>query len=166
MNAEVIIFFILALMAISCAVLVINSERMSHMILAMVFTFLAIAGLYFLLRAEFIGVVQIIVYVGAMAILFVFGVMLTEHKIVTFDTQPHRWHSIVSFLGVAILLMTMLYGISVIEIPGAESPQYIGSAFEIGMELYGSYVVAFEAVGVLLLVALVGAVVLARKETE
>lgn len=166
MSVEVIVFFILALIAISCAVLVINSNRMSHMILAMVFTFLAIAGLYFLLRAEFIGVVQIIVYVGAMAILFVFGVMLTEHKIIDFGQQSHRLHATVSFVGVAVLLMAMLYGISSIEIPGQPTPQYIGSASEIGVHLYGSYVIAFEAVGILLLVALVGAIVLARKETD
>ncbi|OEH85448.1 NADH-quinone oxidoreductase subunit J [Desulfuribacillus stibiiarsenatis] len=165
-TGEVIIFFILAIIAIACAVLVITLERMAHMILSMVFTFLSIAGLYFLLRAEFIGVVQIIVYVGAMAILFVFGMMMTEHRVVAFtDEEPSKGHKSLSFIGVAALLGLILYGLSQFQLP-TQAPQYVGSAHDIGLSLYGNYVIAFEAAAILLLVALVGAIVLARKEAE
>ncbi|OEF96785.1 NADH-quinone oxidoreductase subunit J [Desulfuribacillus alkaliarsenatis] len=166
MTGELAVFFVLAIVAIACAVLMISAQRMAHMILSMVFTFLAIAGLYFLLRAEFIGVVQIIVYVGAMAILFVFAVMMTEHKVVSFGPEKHQVHKVLSFVGVGALLAGMLYGISTLDMPANQSPQYIGSAKDIGLELYGYYVIAFEAVAILLLVALVGAIVIARKEAD
>lgn len=165
LTSEMVIFFILALIAITGAVIVISSQKMSHMILSMIFTFLAIAGIYFLLRAEFIGIIQIIVYAGAMAILFVFAIMMTEHKVVSFGTEQHQVHKLVSFAGVAALLGVMLYGISTLQIP-VQSPQYVGTTKDIGLELYGTYVIAFEATGILLLVALVGAIVLARKEAD
>lgn len=164
MTGEMIIFMVLALIAVGGAVLLINAQRMAHMVLSMVFVFLAIAGLYFLLRAEFIGIVQIIVYVGAMAILFVFAVMMTEHRVVTLRRVEHPVHNFLALSGTGLLLAFMLYAISTLGDYGKASPQHIGSAKDIGINLYGYYVVAFEAAGILLLLALIGAIVVARKE--
>ncbi|OIJ11732.1 NADH-quinone oxidoreductase subunit J [Anaerobacillus alkalilacustris] len=164
MNAELIIFLILAILSISCSVLVIILKRIAHRVLCMAFTFFAVAGLYFLLRAEFIGIVQIMVYVGALSILFVFGMMMTDHKSVSIGPKRTFSFKMVSLAGVAVLLFLMLKGIFTLDVPGQE--YYIGSAEAIGIELYGNYVIAFQGAGILLLAALVGAIVLARKEAD
>lgn len=80
MNGEFIAFFILSLSAIIGGVLMLNLTKVMHMMLALVLTFLSIAGLYFLLSAEFIGVAQILLYSGAITIIMIFGIMLTKHN--------------------------------------------------------------------------------------
>ncbi|UTW68319.1 NADH-quinone oxidoreductase subunit J [Anaerobacillus sp. HL2] len=80
-------FLILAILAISSSVLVIILKRIAHRVVSMSFAFFAVAGIYFLLRAEFIGIIQIMVYVGALSILFVFGMMMTEHKSISFGSE-------------------------------------------------------------------------------
>lgn len=160
-----IFFLAFAVIAIACAVLVVKLDRISHRIVAMAFNFFAVAGLYFLLGAEFIGIIQIIVYAGAVTILFIFGMMMTEHRHITFGNNPRRVHRILSLLGVGTLLGLMLYGILNLDLP-ADNEQFYGSAEKIGVELYGHYVVAFIGIGFLLTAALIGAIVIARKEAK
>ncbi|UCZ53012.1 NADH-quinone oxidoreductase subunit J [Bacillus shivajii] len=165
MNVHMIFFLILAIVAIAGAVCVLGFKKISHRIVSMAFSFLAIAGLYFLLRAEFIGIVQIMVYVGAITILFIFGMMMTDHRNVSFGGNPRKVHKFLSFIAVSGLLGAMLYGIISMDLPVNED-HYIGTAESIGLELYGNYIIAFIAVGFLLTAALVGAIVIARKEAE
>lgn len=165
MNGQLIIFLILAILAISCSVLVIILKRIAHRVVSMSFAFFAVAGIYFLLAAEFIGIIQIMVYVGALSILFVFGMMMTEHKSVTFGPERSVFHKMFSLVGVVVLLLIMLQGIFTLDVP-ANTDRYIGSAEQIGVVLYGNYVIAFQGAGILLLAALVGAIVLARKEAD
>lgn len=157
-----IFFLIFAILAIACAVLVLALRKISHRIVAMAFHFFSVAGIYFVLGAEFIGIIQIIVYAGAVTILFIFGMMMTEHRTIRFDGHPRRSHRVVSFLGVGTLLALMLYGILNLDLPASE--QYVGSAEEIGTMLYGHYVIPFIGMAFLLTAALIGAIVLARKE--
>ncbi|MCT8140115.1 NADH-quinone oxidoreductase subunit J [Anaerobacillus sp. CMMVII] len=166
MSGELVLFLILAILAISCSVLVIILKRIAHRVLSMAFTFFAVAGIYFLLRAEFIGIVQIMVYVGALSILFVFGMMMTDHKLVSFGPERNLAHKIVSFIGVGVLLLLMLGGIFTLDVPSGGQDLYIASAEDIGVALYGNYVIAFQGAGILLLAALVGAIVMARKEAD
>ncbi|WP_096437579.1 NADH-quinone oxidoreductase subunit J [Alteribacter populi] len=165
MSAEMIFFLVLGLAAIVGAVLVLILNKISHRVLAMAFSFFAVAGLYFLLRAEFIGIIQIMVYVGAISILFVFGMMMTDHRSVSFGPERGKAHKIVSFIGVGALLGGMLYGVLGLDLPANNEP-FIGTAEKVGLELYGHYVIAFQGAAILLLAALVGAIVLARKEEE
>ncbi|TMW72178.1 NADH-quinone oxidoreductase subunit J [Alteribacter natronophilus] len=165
MSAEMIFFLILGTIVIACSVLVLILNKISHRIASMAFAFMAIAGLYFLLRAEFIGIIQIMVYVGAVSILFIFGMMLTDHRAKGFGPERSRVHKLLSFTGVGILLGTILYGVLQADFAPNDNP-YVGSAEMIGLELYGNYLIAFIGVGVLLLAALTGAIVLARKEAE
>ena len=167
MSGEVVIFLVLAILAISCSVLVIVLKRIAHRVLSMAFAFFAVAGIYFLLRAEFIGIVQIMVYVGALSILFVFGMMMTDHKAVSFGPERTTAHKMVSLVGVGVLLLLMLGGIFTLDVPApGQQELYIGTAEEIGIVLYGNYVIAFQGAGILLLAALVGAIVMARKEAD
>nr|WP_236784685.1 NADH-quinone oxidoreductase subunit J [Alteribacter salitolerans] len=158
-------FLIFSFVIIVCAVLVLALQRISHRLVAMAFCFFAIAGMYFLLRAEFIGIIQIMVYVGAISILFIFGMMLTDHRAVGFGPDRSRLHKVFSFLGVATLLGGMLYGILTADFAVNEEP-FVGTAEAIGLELYGNYLIAFQGVAILLLAALVGAIVIARKEAD
>ncbi len=165
MNGELIVFLILAILAISSALLVIVLKRIAHRVLSMTFTFFAVAGIYFLLRAEFIGIVQIMVYVGALSILFLFGMMMTDHKLASYTPGRSLAHQLASFVGVLTLLYLMLRGIFSLNVPSSQDIS-IGTADRIGIELYSNYVVAFEGAGILLLAALIGAIVLARKEAD
>nr|WP_221301932.1 NADH-quinone oxidoreductase subunit J [Texcoconibacillus texcoconensis] len=158
-------FIILALIAICCASLVIVLKRISHRVLSMAFCSFAIAGLYFLLRAEFLGIIQIMVYVGGLTVLFVFAVMMTDHRTTTFVPERSKVFKFVSFIGVGSLLSIMLIGILGMDLPAGTEP-FIGTAEAIGLELYGNYVIAFLGVGILLLAALIGAIVIARKEAD
>lgn len=164
MSGELIIFLILAILAISCSILVIILDRIAHRVVSMAFAFFAVAGIYFLLRAEFIGIVQIMVYVGALSILFVFGMMMTDHKSISLESDRSLAHKLVSLVGVVGLLLLMLKGIFTLDVPAQE--HYIGSAEKIGIDLYGNYVIAFQGAAILLLAALVGAIVMARKEAD
>ncbi|MFA9560193.1 NADH-quinone oxidoreductase subunit J [Evansella sp. AB-rgal1] len=167
MNTQMIFFLVFAIIAIACAVLVMKLSRISHRVVAMAFSFFAVAGLYFLLGAEFIGIIQIIVYAGAVTILFIFGMMMTEHRNVTFGSHPRKAHRVLSFLGVGTLLGVLLYGILNMDLATKEPTIYEkGTAHEIGLELYGNYVVPLIGMGFLLTAALIGAIVIARKEAK
>lgn len=79
-SGELIAFFGLALVAILGGVLLITLTKVVHMVIALVFTFLSIAGIYLLLSAEFVAIVQILIYSGAITIVMLFGIMLTNHR--------------------------------------------------------------------------------------
>ncbi|MGJ9384739.1 NADH-quinone oxidoreductase subunit J family protein [Salipaludibacillus sp. CF4.18] len=165
MNAQMFFFIVFALIAIISAVLIMALERIAHRVVAMAFSFFAVAAIYFLLGAEFIGIVQIMVYVGAITILFVFGMMMTEHRNVGFGPDPRKAQQILGFVGVGFLLAFMLYAIVTADLPNSGEP-YVGSAEMIGLELYGHYFIAFIGSAFLLTSALIGAVVIARKEAD
>lgn len=163
-TSEFISFFILSVMAIGGAVFMINFTRVIHMALALAFTFLSIAGIYLQLHAEFLAVIQVLIYTGAISILMLFGIMLTKnHEEVKSSIAP--WHAVLSFTGVAAffgVLMWIIYRTPVISEPNDGT----WTILQLGERVFTEYVIPFELVSVLLLVALVGAVVLAKKEGE
>lgn len=160
-----IFFILLALVAIVGAVMIMALKTIAHRVVAMAFSFIAVAGIYFLLGAEFIGIVQIMVYVGAITILFVFGMMMTEHRTVKFEKDHRKGQKGLSFIGVSILLGLMLFGIFTMDL--GETPQpYVGTVEELGIEMYGHYFIAFLGSAFLLTSALIGAIVIARKEAD
>lgn len=165
MTSQMVFFIILGVLAIACAALVVKLSRISHRIVAMAFHFFSVAGLYFLLGAEFLGIIQIVVYAGAVTILFIFGMMMTEHRNITFDAHPNWRHRALSIVAIGVLLILMLVGIFSLDVP-AQDPQFIGSAEEIGLLLYSQYIIPFIGMAFLLTAALVGAIVLARREAD
>lgn len=165
MNGQFIFFLTFAMVAILCAVLVIKLKRIAHRVVAMAFCFFAIAGLFFLLGADFLGIIQIIVYAGAVTILFIFAMMMTDHRSQMSDINPRKLHRAVSSLGIAGLLTFLFYGIWQMDLPAADQP-YEGSAENIGIELFGNYVIPFLGMGFLLTAALIGAIVIAREEAK
>jgi len=165
MSGQFIAFFILSLFTIGGAVFMISFGRVVHQVVALALSFLSIAGLFFLLEAEFVGIVQILVYSGSITILMLFGIMLTQHDAPS-ETRRSRF-KIFSFAIVAVFFVMMFIGIQSMNIPG-EPAMYADqkNVLEIGKMMFTEHVIPFELSSVLLLVAMVGAIVLAKREAE
>lgn len=165
MNAEFIAFSILSVFAIGGAVFFLNASRVMHMAISLAFTFFSLAGIYLLLQAEFLAVVQVLVYAGGISILMIFGIMLTKPE----EGSPSRsfqYHQLLSLGTVTtffIIIMIIIYKSPIFTpVEKAASP----SVQKIGSILFKQYAIPFELASILLLVALIGAIVLARKEQE
>ncbi|MGI2748490.1 NADH-quinone oxidoreductase subunit J [Bacillus cytotoxicus] len=168
MTGEMIAFFILSFTAVMGGVFMLNVSKVMHMMLALVFTFLSIAGLYFLLAAEFIGVAQILIYSGAITIIMIFGIMLTQHDAENESRISLR--KILVFLAVMLFGTVMYFAVHNIDFANQNTqeilPLHEQNTLQIGTLLYSKYVIPFELTSVILLVALVGAIVLAKKDEE
>ncbi|PFK38407.1 NADH:ubiquinone oxidoreductase subunit J [Bacillus cereus] len=168
MSGELVAFFILSLTAIIGGILMLNLTKVMHMMLALVFTFLSIAGLYFLLSAEFVGVAQILIYSGAITIIMIFGIMLTKHDAESESSFSFRKFLI--FLAVVAFGGVMYFAVNNIDFTNqnvqGSLPLHEQNTLQIGTLLYSKYVIPFELTSVILLVALVGAIVLAKKDEE
>ncbi|MGA9172818.1 MAG: NADH-quinone oxidoreductase subunit J [Thermoactinomyces sp.] len=163
LSGEFIAFFVLSVMAIGGAVFMINMQRVMHMALALAFTFFSIAGIYLLLNAEFLAVIQILIYTGAISILMLFGIMLTKHRDDE-KTSVARWQGVIGFVGVACffgVLMWMIYHTPILS--GKVNLKDFG-IHQLGAAVFKEYAIPFELASILLLVALVGAVILAKRE--
>lgn len=163
LSGEFIAFFVLAILAIGGAVFMIHFTRVVHMVLALAFTFLSIAGLYVTLHAEFLAVVQVLIYTGAVSILMLFGIMLTKHRASesTDGRRLHQWLSLAGVAGFFGVLMMIIYRT---PFGGEQADVKAFSVAKLGESVFKQYVIPFELTSVLLLVALVGAIILAGKE--
>ncbi len=165
-NGSNLVFAVFAVCTISGAVFMLSYTKMIHMLISLAFTFLSLAGLYVLLEAEFIAFVQVLIYAGAISILMIFGIMMTRHDL---DEQPtgNRWQS--SLLGVGILVFfgVLVYVIQSSTFPVAEpTGTTADNTAAIGELLYHQFVIPFELLSVLLTVAFIGAIVIAKREGE
>lgn len=160
-----VLFIIFSVIAIFAALMVLISKKPVHSVLYLTLCFFAIAGHYVLLNAQFLAVVHIIVYAGAIMVLFLFTVMLLNLNIKNEIQKP----VIVKFAAViagSILLLTMAgvlrtYDISVVQDP---SQTQIGLLKNLGTILFSQYQLPFELSSVLFLAAMVGAVMLGKKD--
>lgn len=165
LSGELIAFIGLALVAIVGGVLLITLTKVVHMVIALVFTFLGIAGIYMLLSAEFVAIVQILIYSGAITIVMLFGIMLTKHQE---NDAPAKggWGNFSLLAAIAGFAVAVYLGIYNLDIPVQPTELHEENTKQIGIELFSKYVIPFEVMSVLLLVALVGAIVLAKKDDE
>lgn len=164
-TGELIAFFILSIFIIGGAIFMINFTKVVHMVISLAFTLLGIAGIFFLLNAEFIAVVQVLIYSGAVTILMLFGIMMTRH---TAEEEPTRrpWHNMLSFVVVVTLFGFLMWGINTTVFPLETADVSEFTVLNIGTMLLKQYVIPFELASVLLLAALVGAIILAKREAE
>lgn len=155
-----IVFYLVAALIIFTALKMILSPNLVHSALFMAATFFGIAIIYVLLNADYLAVVQVMVYVGAISILFVFGVMLTKRTNMEESNQFNRYK--VS----AIIIAAALFLVFIKTIIGADLAVSTGSEgttiSAIANLLLNDYSVAFEVSGVLLLVSTIGAIVIGR----
>ncbi|RUS49183.1 NADH-quinone oxidoreductase subunit J [Cohnella sp. AR92] len=164
-NGEFFAFFLLAVCAIVGAVLAINFTKVVHTALSLAFTFVSLAGIYVLLEAEFVAFVQVLIYVGAVTILMIFGIMMTKHQ----DEGKERTRPLLE--GLAAVGCICLFGILFYAIRSASFPEPADklpadNTMSLGKLLYSAYAIPFELVSVLLTVAFIGAVALAKREPE
>ncbi|MDM5190917.1 NADH-quinone oxidoreductase subunit J [Bacillus sp. DX4.1] len=168
MSGELVAFLALSLTAIIGGVLMLNLTKVMHMMLALVFTFLSIAGLYFLLSAEFVGVAQILIYSGAITIIMIFGIMLTKHN--AESEGGFNLRKLVVFLAVVAFGAVMYFAVNNIEFTDRSTQGGLAlheeNTLQIGTLLYSKYIIPFELTSVILLVALIGAIVLAKKDEK
>ncbi len=170
MPLEIILFFVFAIIAAVSAILMITRSNPIISALFLILNFAALAGLYLLLNAQFIAVTQVIVYAGAIMVLFLFVIMLLkpEHEKL-FSIHPKI--KVFAVVIAALVFLQLVYMIFLSNPAGSENPAVAasvkaGTIEEIGRELYTNYVLPFEAAGYLLLAATIGALVLAKKKFD
>lgn len=160
-----IIFYLFAVTTIVSGFLVVSSKNIVHSAFYLLFTFFGVTGLYALLGADFIAVVQVMVYIGGILILIIFGVMLTNRitdvPIKTGTLQVIPAAIIIGLFAGALasIMVKTQWHTKVSKIP--ETTMY-----SLGDLLINEYVLIFELLGILLLIALIGAASIARREKE
>lgn len=165
-TGEFVAFFVFSAIIIGGAVLMISLEKVVHMVISMAAVFLGLAGMFILLEAEFVAFVQVLIYAGAVSILMIFGIMMTQHQQGEREkTKP--LHETLAAIGAVSLFGVLFYAIHTTNFPepvpfepGADNTMAIGEL------LYTGYVIPFELLSILLTVAFIGAIVLAKKEAD
>jgi NADH-quinone oxidoreductase subunit J len=160
------LFYFLSFLAILSALMVVISKNPIHSVLYLILTFFTLSGHYILLNAQFISIVNLIVYAGAIMVLFLFTIMFLNLKDDSFSGS-RIWYHIGSGLVVLTLAGLLILNISDQSIPVADASSYdsqIGMVEKLGGTLFSTYIVPFELVSVLFLSAMVGAVMLGRRE--
>lgn len=158
------LFYFLSFLAILCGLMVILEKNPIHSVLYLVITFFAIAGHYILLNAQFLAAVHIIVYAGAIMVLFLFVIMLLN---LNKETEPHH-NNIVKFAAVIsaglllVVLVAAMKGTENIPSP-ATTISDIGLVKNLGKVLFQQFLLPFELASILFLAAMVGAVMLGKK---
>ena len=156
-------FILLALIGTVAAVRVVTARNVVHAALYLVVTLASVGGAYLLLAAEFVAWVQVLIYVGAIVILFLFGLMLTKAPIgrEALDNQ-RRGAAIVVALAILAGLIFLIQ--DAFSWDGSKIEPRTGGAAAVGESIFSRYVLPFEAVSFLLLGALIGAIVLSRRD--
>ncbi len=163
---EALIFYLIAIIAVAAALLMIFGRNATHSVLAMVLNFSMVAVLYLLLGAPFLAAVQVLVYAGAILVLFLFVVMLMGN-----DPGP-LWEQIplqrpIALIFVLLLLIGMVPALDRVYLTGARGAALAGTLTDepsaLAGVLFSGYVLPFEVTAVILLVAMIGAVVLAKR---
>ena len=166
-----IAFYVISALILGFALLVVTTKNTVHAVLYLVLNFLAVAALYVLLTAQFIAMIQILVYVGGIVVLYLFVVMLVNLKRQPEDhSAPQRQ----PWLGFAVSV-AVLVQLGAIFVWGGEGTPVdphtmqntdlaVNNVERIGMLLYTDFLIPFEVASMLLLVAMVGAIILAKRE--
>lgn len=166
MNITLILFWILSVLALFGALMVVVSKNPVYSVLWLIITFFAISGHYILLNAQFLAVVNIIVYAGAIMVLFLFVIMLMNLNKET-EPQKNRWLKFAGALAGGCLLLIFVAALRNSELKSQVAQVKegsIGLIKNLGNELFTTYVVPFEISSILFLSAMVGAVVIGKKE--
>ena len=164
MNYFDIIFCFFAVVTVVSAGIVVFSRNIIYSAFSLLFTFFGVAGLYVLLNADFIAVAQILIYVGGILVLLLFGVMLTN-KVVSVDLKAGTMQTFPASVLTALLAGALCGIFYITDWRTVEQVRDIGTTTNSLGELFmTTYVLPFEVASVVLLVALVGAAVVARKE--
>ncbi len=166
MNTTQILFWFLSVLALFSAIMVVVSKNPVHSVLWLIAVFFAISGHYILLNAQFLAIVNLIVYAGAIMVLFLFVIMLMN---LNADTEPqkNKWLKIAGVIAGGALLLVFVAALKNADLKNQVAQVKngdIGLIHNLGMALFNDYLVPFEVSSVLFLSAMVGAVVIGKKE--
>ena len=159
-------FYFLAFVSVISALMVVFSRKPIHSVLYLVVCFFSIAGHYLILNAEFLAVVHVIIYAGAIMVLFLFVIMLLN---LNKESEPHK-NTIVKFASVVsgcLLLLVLVAALQNVNPPVSSHPSEhtIGMVKDLGKSLFNEYLLPFEISSVLFLSAMVGVVLISKKES-
>ncbi len=159
------LFAVAGAVAVAAAVMVVTSRRIVHAALWLVVTLGAVAGCFGALQAEFVALVQILVYVGAIVVLVLFALMLTKAPT---NPLPNLTTARSPFAAAVAVVLALLLGTGVVFAFGNQKikPVPAGSAETIGTSIFKTWVLPFEILSVLLLAALIGAIALSQRKKE
>ncbi len=170
MDSQTIVFAIIALISLFSGIMVVTRKNPVYSILYLVLTFFCFAGFYVMLGATFLAAIQILVYAGAIMVLFLFVIMMLNLR------EPEKMEGGTSFFqtlgfivagGFAILLLAFFVGKpgpGVPPFPPGDAAYALGDAKQLGTLLFTDFVFPFEIAGILLLAAVIGAVALAKRD--
>ncbi|MGI9596018.1 MAG: NADH-quinone oxidoreductase subunit J family protein [Acidimicrobiales bacterium] len=159
-----VFFYAMGAVAIVAALKMVTTANVVHAALYLLVVLTAVAGTYVILGAEFAAVTQVLVYLGAVMVLLLFGVMLTRAKLGNEEDLDHeqRWvGALVAASMLAVMSFSIWEAFDTQKLPADQVPQ---NTQQVADEIFSTYIVPFEALSVLLLAALIGAVVVARRD--
>jgi NADH-quinone oxidoreductase subunit J len=160
------LFFLFAGLAVAGALgMVLNVRNTVAGAMSLVLTMVALGGIYVLLEAYLVGVLQILVYAGAIVVLFLFVVMLLNLRGEQLGPERIRAAKVIGVVVAALLLLQMLWLVPKLSAPAALPPDF-GGYRQVGMALFTDWLLAFEVTSLLLLAAMIGAVVLAKRKID
>jgi len=161
--AQNVAFGVLALAMVAAALRMVTTRNVVHAALYLVVVLAGVAGMFILLGAEFVGVTQVLVYIGAIVVLFLFGIMLTKGSFGEDDGVTGERRLVAGLVG--LLVFGVMAAALVESFEDAElSRSGPSTTAELADSIFSDYIVPFEAVSVLLLAALIGAIVVARRD--
>src|SRR6201996_25509 len=168
MGVTQILFWVLSILAILAAISVVISKNPVHSVLWLIVVFVAISGHYILLDAQFLAIVNLIVYAGAIMVLFLFVFMLMNLNS-DMEPQKNRWLKIAGVVTGGSLLLVLVAALKQADMKAQIAEMNrgdIGLIHNLGLTLFHDYVIPFELSSVLFLSAMVGVVVIGRREKE
>jgi NADH-quinone oxidoreductase subunit J len=172
MIVQALSFYVFAAVAVVSAVLVVANRNPVYSVLFLILTFFNAAGLFVLLGAEFLAMMLVVVYVGAVAVLFLFVVMMLDINFTELRQGVARYAWIGAVVGL-ILVAEIVFVVSsgamapaLGTLAGSPTPAGVSNTQALGQILYTDYFYLFQAAGVVLLIAMIGAIVLTHRERE
>jgi NADH-quinone oxidoreductase subunit J len=169
---QALAFYMFAVTAVTAAALVVTMRNPVHSVLFLILAFFNAAGLFVLAGAEFLAMILVVVYVGAVAVLFMFVVMMLDIDFVVLRQGFMNYLPLGALIGLVMLveLAVVLVGWKAAPdarlLAAAPAPGDIGNTRALGEVLYTHYVYLFQAAGVILLVAMIGAIILTHRARE
>jgi NADH:ubiquinone oxidoreductase subunit 6 (subunit J) len=160
---ESVIFYLVAFLIVASALAVVTLRNIFHCALFLIMCLFSVAGIYVLLSAEFVAVVQVLLYVGAVAVLMLFAIMLTS-KLAGREIQMSNEQTFIGAFMALVMIGGLVWSFTKTYFHVAAGTPPPQSTLQIGNLLMNEYVLPFELISVLLLAALIGAIVLARQE--
>ena len=169
MSVFVFAFYLFAISAVTAGLMVVMSRNPVHSVLWLILAFLSSAGLFVLMGAEFVAMLLMIVYVGAVAVLFLIVVMMLDVDFAELKGEMARYMPLGLLIGVVILMqLGIAFGAwapaeNADAMRAAITPEGVSNTAALGLLIYDQYVYLFEAAGLILLVAMIGAIVLTMR---